>query len=114
MGSQTNVQVSNNRSLFLLLSCWVINTGHSPLSCLAFGPSPQNMYMPGHVKRGRYVLATGHKSGWIRLWDGESTQIISNLCSHKHKVTGIAFSKRTEDGNPVVISISSNRELKVW
>jgi len=94
----------------------VIHTGQSQLSCLSFGPTPKNMYMVGsmHSPRSRYILATGHRNGSIRLWDADTTQLATSLCSHKQKITDIVFSQRTDGVKPVLISISCDRELKVW
>lgn len=63
-----------------------------------------------------FVLATGHKNGSIRLWDAWSTQLITTLMSHRQRVTDMMFSHRTvgADGNPLLISVSTDKKLNVW
>ena len=85
-------------------------------SCLIFGPVPQNMHTWGyrgdHTDQPEHLLATGHNNGSIRLWNSQSTRLITTLIAHKLKVTDVRFSPAPT--NPLLVTVSADKTVKLW
>ncbi|MEJ2090089.1 MAG: WD40 repeat domain-containing protein [Gammaproteobacteria bacterium] len=58
--------------------------------------------------RGR-LIATGSADGRIRLWDGETGQLLRHLCGHSETVTSVAFLDPDH-----LISGARDRTVRLW
>ena len=58
----------------------------------------------------KYVLATGHENGNIKLWDASTAKLITTLLSHTLAITGFCFGL---DSKLTLISVSHDCYLKV-
>src|SRR5439155_26546458 len=58
---------------------------------------------------GRY-LVTGKVDGAVQVWDGETSQEVGTLATHKREIRGVVFSK----GGEHLASASGDGIVKLW
>ena len=61
------------------------------------------------------LIASGHQNGYISIFHGDSTQLLTRLISHTGPVFGLKFINGNDEGKKTqIISISQDRTAKVW
>lgn len=77
------------------------------ITCVAFG----NVVSGKHS--GSLLLATGHSTGNISLWNADTSQLVTKLMSHSGLVTDLVFSPPSTCITQL-LSVSTDSTAKLW